>query len=81
MRIDEITLTNFNGFERRTFGFNPQFSLLVGDNASGKSSVIDALAISVGSWFLGLRGYEWSPGIYPEEGPGRFARSCRQLHL
>ncbi len=67
MRIDEITLTNFNGFERRTFGFNPQFSLLVGDNASGKSSVIDALAISVGSWFLGLRGYEWSPGIYPEE--------------
>jgi len=67
MRIDEITLTNFSGFERRKFSFNPQFNLLVGDNASGKSSVINALAVSVGSWFLGLRGYEKSVGIKPEE--------------
>jgi predicted ATP-binding protein involved in virulence len=67
MRIDDITLTNFSGFGHRTLNFNSRFNLLVGDNASGKSSVIDALAISVGSWFLGLRGYEWSPGIFPGE--------------
>lgn len=67
MRVDELTLTNFDGFEHRTFSFNPHFNLLVGDNASGKSSVLDALAVAVGSWFLGLRGYEKSPGIHPEE--------------
>jgi predicted ATP-binding protein involved in virulence len=67
MRIDDITITNFDGFERRNFSFNPHFNLLVGDNASGKTSVLDALAVSVGSWFLGLRGFEKGPGISPEE--------------
>jgi len=67
MRIDDLTITNFDGFEHRTFSFSPQFTLLVGDNASGKTSVLDALAVAVGSWFLGLRGQEASPGITPDE--------------
>ncbi len=67
MRIDDFTITNFNGFERRTFSFNPHFNLLVGDNATGKTSVLDALAVSVGSWFLGIRGYERGPGISADE--------------
>src|SRR5580658_2606628 len=67
MRIDELTIQNFNGFDRRTFRFNPRFNLLVGDNAMGKTSVLDALAVAAGSWFLGLRGSEKGPGIGPEE--------------
>ena len=67
MRIDELTIKNFHGFEDRTFNFNPRFNLLVGDNATGKTSVLDALAVSIGSWFLGLRGFERSPGIDAEE--------------
>src|SRR5580658_82984 len=67
MRIAELKIKNFNGFEHRTFNFNPRFNLLVGDNATGKTSVLDALAVAVGSWFLGIRGYESSPGIFPDE--------------
>src|ERR1700691_4239136 len=67
MRIDELTITNFGGFDHRVFRFNPRFTLLVGDNATGKTSVLDALAVGAGSWFLGLRGSERSPGIDLDE--------------
>jgi predicted ATP-binding protein involved in virulence len=67
MQIDELTITNFNGFKHRTFSFHPRFNLLVGDNATGKTSVLDALAVSIGSWFLGLRGYGKGRGILAEE--------------
>jgi predicted ATP-binding protein involved in virulence len=67
MRIDSLTVQNFDGFKDRTFSFNPRFNLLIGDNASGKTSVLDALAIAAGSWFLGIPGYERSPGIEPDE--------------
>jgi predicted ATP-binding protein involved in virulence len=58
MRIDRLTITNFNGFDHRGFPLSPKFNLLVGDNASGKTSMLDALAIGVGSWFLGMRGLQ-----------------------
>jgi recombinational DNA repair ATPase RecF len=67
MRIDDLTIINCNGFEHRKFTFNPRFNLPVGDNATGKTSVLDALAVSVGNWFLGLRGFEKSPGISADE--------------
>ncbi len=58
MRIDTLSVTNFKGFESRTFKFHPQFNLLVGDNASGKTSALDAAAVAIGSWFLGLPGQD-----------------------
>ena len=67
MQIDHLAIENFNGFAQRKLSFNPRFNLLVGDNATGKTSVLDALAVAVGSWFLGLRGFEKSPGISPEQ--------------
>jgi predicted ATP-binding protein involved in virulence len=67
MQIENLKIKNFSGFENRTFTFNPRFNLLIGDNASGKTSVLDALAVATGSWFLGLRGFEKGPGIDPEQ--------------
>ena len=42
MQIDHLAIENFNGFAHREFSFNPRFNLLVGDNATGKTSVLDA---------------------------------------
>lgn len=67
MRVDHLTIKNFNGFDVREFVFNPNFNLLVGDNATGKTSVLDALSIAIGSWFIGLRGYAVPPGISQQE--------------
>jgi predicted ATP-binding protein involved in virulence len=67
MRIDRLTIQNFKRFDRREFILNPNFNLVVGDNGAGKTSVLDALSIAVGSWFLGLKGYSSPPGIDSDE--------------
>ena len=49
MRIDHLHITNFRSFEDRTFGFVEGFTLLIGANATGKTAVLDALAIAIGA--------------------------------
>jgi predicted ATP-binding protein involved in virulence len=66
MQIDTIHVTNFKGFKDREFKFSPQFNLIIGANATGKTSILDALSIAIGSWLLGLRGYD-TRHIWPHE--------------
>ncbi|TYT73892.1 AAA family ATPase [Desulfobotulus mexicanus] len=56
MRIDSLLVKNFKGFGVREFFFHPEFNLIVGMNGTGKTSVLDAVSVAVGSWFLGVRG-------------------------
>lgn len=58
MRIDCLLLENFKGFSSRELVFHPQFNLVVGENGTGKTSLLDALAVAVGSWFLGISGVD-----------------------
>jgi len=55
MRIDRLQVENFKGFDKREFNFHPQMNLICGVNGTGKTTILDALAIAAGSWFLGLR--------------------------
>ena len=66
MRIDRLTLRHFKCFEERTFQFHPQFNLVVGTNGTGKTSVLDGLAVAIGSWLLGILG-EDSRHIRPSD--------------
>ena len=50
MRIDRIHLSNFKLFEDFELTLNPEFTLLIGENGSGKTSILDALAIACGVW-------------------------------
>ncbi|WP_017327302.1 AAA family ATPase [Synechococcus sp. PCC 7336] len=52
MRIDRLEIVNFKKFEQYTLDLHPQFTLLVGDNGSGKTSLLDALAIAAGIWLV-----------------------------
>jgi len=52
MRINTLTLRNFKKFEDATFQFNSKFTVLIGENATGKTSILDALATLLGTYLL-----------------------------
>lgn len=74
MRIDRITIRNFKGFEERSFDFQASpdgkgdgsFHVLIGDNGSGKSTTLDALAVALGIWHVARPTAGWR-AIRPEE--------------
>ncbi len=66
MRIDKVHLQNFKKYADQTFDFHKQFTLLVGENGSGKTTVLDALAVAIGLWHKVAPGSGWR-NILPEE--------------
>ncbi len=65
MRIDELTIQNFKCFENETFRFDPHFNVVIGKNGSGKSSLLDAVAVAASSYLSGIIGE--TRGIKPIE--------------
>lgn len=58
MRINHLVLKNFRCYEEMEFVFSPKFNLIVGENGAGKTALLNALAVAMGSWLLGIRGYD-----------------------
>jgi predicted ATP-binding protein involved in virulence len=54
MQIRHLYVRNFRGFKIREFNFSEQFNVLIGENGTGKTAILDALAIGAGSLFLGF---------------------------
>jgi predicted ATP-binding protein involved in virulence len=52
MRIEQLEVENFKKFERQTLGLHPQFTLFVGENGSGKTTALDALAVAASVWLV-----------------------------
>ncbi len=56
MRLKKIKLRNFKCFDNLEMVFHPQCNILVGVNGAGKSTVLDAIAISLGAYLSGYDG-------------------------
>lgn len=52
MYIKNIEIQNFKGIENKKFEFNSNFTTLIGDNGTGKSSILDAINIAIGTILL-----------------------------
>ena len=62
MELIRIELQNYRGFESFTAPFHNRLTVIVGDNGAGKTSLLDAAAIAIGTFFAGLDGIP-TPGI------------------
>lgn len=48
MRLERLILQNFRGFESLEISFDPTFTVILGGNMSGKTALLDAVAIALG---------------------------------
>ncbi len=55
MKINTLKLQEFRCFEEYRLDFSDRFTLLIGDNGSGKTAVLDALASVVSGFLKGFR--------------------------
>jgi len=54
MQIKKLGLTNFRCFERYDLELSDRFTLLIGDNGSGKTCILDALASAISEFLEGF---------------------------
>lgn len=59
MYIENIYLENFGHFEKEKFKFiYPGVNVIIANNGKGKSTLLDALSVVLGSWLLGIKGVD-----------------------
>ena len=56
MRLETLTLKNYRLFSELTVAFHENLTVLVGDNGSGKTAVLEGAAVALGTLFTKLDG-------------------------
>ena len=54
MKLNKLSLTNFRCFENRSFDLTSQFNLVIGNNATGKTTILEAVAIAIAQFLAEL---------------------------
>lgn len=56
MYIRSVSIKNFKNFGEQTFELDDRFTLVIGGNGVGKTSVLEALSVGLGGFLVGLDG-------------------------
>jgi recombinational DNA repair ATPase RecF len=67
MNLIELVLVNFRRYEKARFKFHSQFTVLIGENGKGKTAILDALAIMLGTYFQGSGIKTGAPNITQDD--------------
>ena len=70
MRLNRIKINNFKCFETESFELHPQLNILMGNNGTGKTSLLEAFRILIGSLYLAFDKYKEKiemPGIIKDD--------------
>lgn len=70
MYLLKIHLENFRCYETLNMDLDPKFNVIVGVNGTGKTAVLEAIRIAIGSLFLDVDKFKdkiWSPGISSDD--------------
>jgi len=54
MRIKEIDIINFKGFQKETVRFNTNLTVVIGNNTAGKTTLLKALQVGLGAYLQSL---------------------------
>lgn len=71
MKIKSITLNNFRCFENLKIDLNDDLTVIVGNNGAGKSSILDAISIAIGTFLAGFDNV-YATGISREDSRYKF---------
>ena len=66
MRLNKIEIKNFKCFENESIALHPELNVLMGNNGTGKTSLLEAFRILIGSLYLAFDKYKEKiemPGI------------------
>lgn len=55
--IEKLTLSNYRKFENITFQLNPRMNVFIGKNATGKTSVLEAVNVILGAYLAAYKKY------------------------
>ena len=68
MLVESLRLLNFKKFSDKTFEFNEDINIFVGDNNAGKSTILEALEIVLNFQYRGRSfNKEFSPDLFSKE--------------
>jgi len=56
MLLKSVTIENFRGIKHNSFDFDNKFNLIIGNNGMGKTAVLEAVAIGLGGFLVGVDG-------------------------
>ena len=55
MRLKHIDIRNFRGYEQKSFDFDRQLSVVVGNNTAGKTALLQAIQVALGAYLASLK--------------------------